>query len=260
MALTSNPPAIDRADPLPLWAQVLADLRHRLQAGEFQARFPTDEQLVAEYSVSRQTVREAVRRLADEGLLERTRGRGTRVKAFEQTAGTLESLYEQVRTQGASQRSVVHAAEIVTDAAIARRLALPDAASLVYIERLRLADEEPLALDRAWLPAAIARPLLRSDLTRTGLYVELARSCGATGLYASERIRPVLPRAEDRRTLKLPRGQAAFSIERFTKGQDDVPVEWRWSLVRGDRYTIKIELSASRRGPPGLPWASSASA
>ena len=70
----------------------------------------------------------------------------------------------------------------------------------------------------------------------------------------------MLPRAEDRRTLKLPRGQAAFSIERFTKGQDDVPVEWRWSLVRGDRYTIKIELSASRRGPPGLPWASSASA
>ena len=47
-------------------------------------------------------MREAVRRLADEGLLERTRGRGTRVKAFEQTAWVaLESLYEQVRTQGA---------------------------------------------------------------------------------------------------------------------------------------------------------------
>lgn len=251
-------PPIDRSDPLPLWAQVLTNLRRRLQAGEFQERFPTDEQLVAEYEVSRQTVREAVRRLADEGLLERTRGRGTRVKAFEQTAGTLESLYEQVRTQGATQRSIVHAAEIVTDGAIAQRLTLPENAALVHIERLRLADEEPLALDRAWLPAEIARPLLGRDLTRTGLYVELARTCGAEGLYASERIRPVLPRPEDRRTLKLPRGKAAFSIERLTKARDDVPVEWRWSLVRGDRYTIKIELSASRHGTPGLPWASSA--
>jgi GntR family transcriptional regulator len=256
VALTSNP-AIDRAAPLPLWAQVLADLRNRLQAGEFQQRFPTDEQLVGEYDVSRQTVREAVRRLADEGLLERTRGRGTRVRAsFEQTAGTLESLYEQVREQGATQRSVVHAAEVVADPAIARRLSLPEDAPLVYIERLRLADEDPLALDRAWLPAKIARPLLRSDLTRTGLYVELARTCGAEGLYASERIRPVVPRPEDRRTLKLPRGEAAFSIERLTKARDDMPVEWRWSLVRGDRYTIKIELSAARRGGPGLPWAS----
>ncbi len=255
--MLASPAPIDRSDPLPLWAQVLADLRNRLQAGQFQQRFPTDEQLVAEYEVSRQTVREAVRRLADEGVLERTRGRGTRVKAFEQTAGTLESLYEQVRTQGATQRSVVHAAEIVTDAAIAQRLTLPGNAALVYIERLRLADEEPLALDRAWLPAKIARPLLGRDLTRTGLYVELARTCGAEGLHASERIRPALPRPEDRRTLKLPRGEAAFSIERLTKARDDVPVEWRWSLVRGDRYTIKIELSASRPGPPGLPWASS---
>ena len=54
---------------MPLWAQVLSDLSDRLRAGEFDERFPTDQELVEAYGVSRQTVREAVRRLADDGLL-----------------------------------------------------------------------------------------------------------------------------------------------------------------------------------------------
>ena len=74
---------MDRASPMPLWAQVLSDLSDRLGAGEFDERFPTDQELVEAYGVSRQTVREAVRRLADDGLLARERGRGTRVRAVE---------------------------------------------------------------------------------------------------------------------------------------------------------------------------------
>lgn len=255
MLSTSTPHPIDRSHPLPLWAQVLADLRVRLTAGEFDERFPTDQQLVADYDVSRQTVREAVRRLTEEGLLERTRGRGTRVRTFEHLAGSLGSLYEQVREQGASQRSVVLARDVVTDRAIARRLRLSDRAALVHIERLRFADDEPLALDRAWLPARLARPLLGVDLTDTGLYVELARSCGITDLHGSERIRPVVPSERDRGTLQLPDGEAAFSIERLTLSGDATPVEWRHSLVRGDRYTIKIDSRSPSDGASAVPWA-----
>ncbi len=248
---------IDRSHPLPLWAQVLAHVRGRLQNGDFAERFPTDEQLVAEYEVSRQTVREAVRRLTDEGLLERTRGRGTRVKTFEHVAGSLGSLYEQVREQHATQRSVVLSRDRVHDAQIARRLSLAADAQLIYIQRLRFADEEPLALDRAWLPASLAARLLDADLTDTGLYVELARTCGITDLHGSERIRPVIPSPDDRRTLALPRGEAAFSIQRLTLTGEAEPVEWRLSLVRGDRYTIYVD---SRSARAGFPWAVSEAA
>lgn len=243
---------IDRSHPLPLWAQVLGHLRGRLQNGDFAERFPTDEQLVAEYEVSRQTVREAVRRLADEGLLERTRGRGTRVKSFEHVAGSLGSLYEQVREQHATQRSIVLARDRVLDARIARRLSLPPDAELIYIARLRFADDEPLALDRAWLPASLAANLLDADLTDTGLYAELARICGITDLHGNERIRPVIPSPADRRTLALPAGEAAFSIQRLTLTGEAEPVEWRLALVRGDRYTIYVD---SRSGRAGFPWA-----
>jgi GntR family transcriptional regulator len=240
---------VDRSSPLPLWAQVLTDLRARLSNGDFHDRFPTDQELVATYGVSRQTVREAVRRLADDGLLARERGRGTRVRAleFEHTPGTLEGLFHQVEAQGATQTSVVRVREQTIDPGVARRLELPRRAPLIHIERLRLADGEPLALDRSWLPARVARRLLDAPLTRAGLYDELARLCDVTIVGGSERVRP-------RRALGMPAGVAGFAIERIVRS-DLEPVEWRRSLVRGDRYSFVVELSPRGASQQPLPWA-----
>jgi len=249
--------AVDRASPMPLWAQVLSDLSARLGAGEFDERFPTDQKLVEVYGVSRQTVREAVRRLADDGLLARERGRGTRVRTveFEHTAGTLEGLFEQVEAQGFTQTSLVRVREETTDAGIARRLKLSARARLVHIERLRLADGEPLALDRSWLPARVARRLLEASLTHAGLYDELARLCDVRIDGGTERV----PTAAERRALAIPSGVAAFAIERLVCSEG-VPVEWRQSLVRGDRYSFVIELSPRRVKQPSLPWATGSAA
>src|ERR1035441_11076940 len=95
--------AVDRASPLPLWAQVLADLSERLAAGDFDPGFPTDQELVAAYGVSRQTAREAVRRLVDQGLLARERGRGTRVRrlGFEHRPGAPGGPFYQGEAPGA---------------------------------------------------------------------------------------------------------------------------------------------------------------
>lgn len=249
-------PVVDRSSPLPLWAQVLTDLTGRLGNGEFDERFPTDLELVAAYGVSRQTVREAVRRLVDDGLLTRERGRGTRVRRheFEHTPGTLEGLFHQVEAQGAAQTSVVRVREQTTDREIAHRLELPAHAQLVHIERLRLADGEPLALDRSWLPASVARRLLEAPLTRAGLYDELARLCGVTLVGGSERVRPVVPTAAERHALGVAPGVAGFAIERIVRS-DQGPVEWRQSLVRGDRYSLVVELSPRQANQRPLPWA-----
>ena len=235
---------------------MLGDLTQRLRAGEFDERFPTDQELVGAYQVSRQTVREAVRRLSDEGLLKRERGRGTHVRKleFEHTPGTLEGLFHQVEAQGAVQTSLVRERQITKDAEVAKRLRLRAGAELVHIERLRLADGEPLALDRSWLPARIARGLLKAPLTHAGLYDELARSCGVNVTGGTERVRPVVPVAGDRQALGIRSGIAAFAIERLVYS-GDMAIEWRESLVRGDRYSLVVELSNRRLGQRGLPWA-----
>jgi GntR family transcriptional regulator len=239
---------VDRSSALPLWAQVLGDLRRRLAQGEFRTRFPGDEELRDSYGVSRHTVREAVRRLQAEGVVERGRGRGTFVteRVIEQPLGALYSLFRSVEEQGFVQRSIVRRLEIRRDEEAAKILGCAPEEPLVYLERLRLADDQPIVLDCSWLPAALARPLLEVDFTRTALYLELHARCGIRPDTGWERINPVLPGPEQRDLLGLPVRTPALAIERLASSQT-TPVEWRHGLVRADRFSYVARWSAKDR-------------
>ncbi len=235
---------LDRSSPMPLWAQLEAELRSRLEAGEFDEGFPTDLQLTTGYGVSRHTAREAVRHLNKTGLLKRERGRGTVVNRaeFEQSLGTLYSLFQSVESAGTTQASEVLTLEIVSDTVAASMLTLPETAELVLVERLRLAGDSPLAVDRAWLPLSFAEPLLHVDWGHTALYDELARLGGPVPNQGWERLTPVLPAAGDRDLLGLRKTDAAFFLERLGC-RDDTPVEWRTTVIRGDRYRFVSDWS-----------------
>ena len=247
---------VDRQSALPLWAQVLGDLRRRLARGEFRSRFPGDEELTAQYGVSRHTVREAVRRLQIEGVIERGRGRGTfvRDRMIEQPLGALYSLFRSVEEQGFVQRSIVRRLEERRDEEAARVLGCAPDEPLVYLERLRLADDEPIVLDCSWLPAALARPLLDVDFTRTALYRELLDRCGIRPDAGWERIVPVLPGRQQRELLGLPARTPALAIERLASSET-TPVEWRHGLVRADRFSFVARWSAQDLGAGFVPVA-----
>ena len=228
---------LDRDNPMPLWAQLESDLKARLDAGEFDDRFPTDNELVNEYEVSRHTVREAIRHLNSSGILRRERGRGTVVNRseFEQPLGALYSLFQSVESAGTTQRSQVRELREDLDPAVAGHLGLAPDTPLLFLERIRYADDEPLALDRSWLPMDLARPLLASDFERTALYAELAERVGVSPDAGWERIAPVLPSPDERDLLSMRRGEAAFSLERLGTAAG-TPIEWRTTLIRGGRY------------------------
>ncbi len=237
--------SLDRSDPLPLWAQIEADLRRRLRSGAFDDRFPGEHELVAEYEVSRHTVRDALRRLRAEGVLDSGRGRGTWVRKarIEQPLGALYSLFRSVEAMGLVQRSVVRALEVTVDARIADRLQRPAETELVYLERLRLADGEPLALDRAWLPRSVAGPLLEADFSHAGLYDKLADLTGTRLTGGSEVITAAVPTAATRRLLKIPAATAVMEVARLGCLQER-PVEWRETYIRGDRFSVTAQWSA----------------
>jgi len=233
---------------MPLWAQLETDLLKRLKASEFDESFPTDLELTEAYEVSRHTVREAIRHLNKTGLLKRERGRGTVVNRseFEQSLGTLYSLFQSVESAGVEQTSEVQRCEVVADAAAAAQLGLDGGARLVLIERLRLAGGSPLAIDRAWLPEAVALPLLDVDWTRTALYQELAAVGSPVPNQGWERLTPIIPAAADRKKLDLGRAAAAFFLERLGC-HDSAPIEWRTTIIRGDRYRFMSDWSAGGR-------------
>ncbi|HEX5596712.1 MAG TPA: GntR family transcriptional regulator [Micromonosporaceae bacterium] len=231
--------AVDRSSPLPLWAQLYEDLVRRLKAGAFGAVFPGEHALAQEYGVSRHTVREALSRLRRGGILDSARGRRTEVRTarIEQPLGALYSLFSEVQARGMRQHSDVRQREARHDPVVAARLGLAAQTEFVYLERLRYADDQPLALDRTWLVSSLARPLLQVDLTATGVYAELARLAGAQVTDGQERIHAVVPTADQRQLLGLGRGVALLAIDRIGR-IDGEPVEWRETLVRGDRFSV----------------------
>ncbi len=239
---------LDRSDPMPLWAQIEVDLRRRLEAGEFEDGFPTDSELTTEYEVSRHTVREAVRRLNRGGLLRRERGRRTTLNRaeFEQSLGTLYSLFQTVEASGVAQHSELVRLEIVGNDEAAGHLELDPGTGLVLVERVRWAGSEPLAIDRAWLPREVGEPLMNVDFSRAALYDRLAEVGSPVPNHGWERLSPVVPPAEDAARLGLEPGEAAFSLERLGR-RDDRAVEWRTTTIRGDRYRFVTEWAAGRR-------------
>ena len=156
-------PRLDPRQALPLWAQLSSLLRERLLAGVYSERFPTEADLTAEFEVSRATVREAIRRLREEGLLDARRGSGTfvvRRRLGEPVIGA-PGLARAIVAAGLEEESrVLVAAELPATAEVAAALGVASGEPIVWLERLRVAGGEPLALDRplfAWKSGAAAR-------------------------------------------------------------------------------------------------------
>ncbi|MDQ4116604.1 MAG: GntR family transcriptional regulator [Actinomycetota bacterium] len=239
------PKQLVRGDGRPLWHQLLSDLRQRLESGEFDDGLPGEFAIAGEYAVSRHTVREALRRLRDDGAVVSARGRVARrvtPEPIEQPLSEPYSLYVAVEATGRTQRSVVHVLDTRADGVVASRMGLEESTPLVYLERLRFADADPLAVDRIWLPLELAEPLLEVDFSHTGLYPEYRRRCGIRVTGGRENIRAVVPTEAEQHLLGIDGSVAALTIERCGLAEGRA-VEWRHTLVRGDRFSVTAQFS-----------------
>jgi GntR family transcriptional regulator len=225
-----------------LWQQVEADLRRRIAQSEFTASFPGEHELAEQYGVSRHTVRESLRRLRADEVVVSARGRGTSVRppSIDQPLGTMYSLFRSVEAAGLEQRSQVRTLEVRREPEVSARLGHPEATDYVFLERLRLADGEPLAVDRAWLLRAVAEPLLAGEFGHSGIYDELSRLTGKQLTGGREVIRAVVPDPDTRKLLGMAAGTAVLAVERIGR-LDSEAVEFRRSTIRGDRFAMTTE-------------------
>ncbi len=233
---------LDRASGRPLWAQLEEDLQRRLADGAFDAAFPGEHELADQYGVSRHTVREALRRMRASGVVDSTRGRGSSIRhgSIEQPLGALYSLFRSVEATGVEQRSKVRVLEVRQSPVVCETLGLEPGTELVFLERLRLADGEPLALDRSYLPREIGEPLLAGTFEHTSLYGELARLTGIRLDGGRESITAVVADPPTRRLLGIKADVAVLAVTRIgcLGGR---PLEFRESLIRGDRFSLAAE-------------------
>lgn len=223
--------------------EIASYLRGLVARGSADSRLPSDAELCRRFGVSRMTARGAVEKLAAEGLLYRRRGQGTFVAArrVPRLLGSPLSFTESMRRRGATASSqVVETARGEPDPDDVDALELSPGDEIVIVERLRLADGVPMALERAVLIPDLAA-VLDEDLEGTSLH-DIMERLGRIPTRAQAR---VTARAADERELGLLELEAPGVLlceRRVITDQDGAPLEHTETRYAAERYVFEAVL------------------
>jgi GntR family transcriptional regulator len=244
VAGADRPTADERVARVPKYYRLK---RHLLEMTETLAPgspVPPERTLALEFDTSRTTVRQALQELVVEGRLERIQGKGTFVaKPKVAQALQLTSYTEDMRAQGLEPTSRLLEMGYITAADdLAERLDIRPGGRVLRIERLRLANGEPMAIETTHLSAR-RFPGLRKHLQRySSLYAALGEVFDVHLAEAEETIETALATPREAGLLGTDVGLPLLLLCRHSFETDGTPVEWVKSVYRGDRYKFVARL------------------
>ena len=226
----------------PLYKQLQDNLRDAVESQALQPEtlLPTERELSERLDVSRVTVRKAVEGLVQEGLLMRRQGSGTYVAGrIEKNFSKLSSFSEDMVARGRKPSSAWLLQEkgtVTPDEALS--LGLSPGTAVFRFHRLRMADDEPMALEFSTVPASA---LNHSEQISSSLYATL-ETYGNRPARALQRLRAIPFHGEIAAQLGVPDGSAGLFIERRAYLKSGQTVEVTQSYYRGDAYDFVAEL------------------
>jgi|SRR5579871_475582 len=215
-------------------------------------RLPGERELCRHFAVSRVTVRHALSELRDRGLIEPESARGwfvTSTALGEPNA--LMSFSEMARSRGLQPGARI-LASAVRPATIdeAEALHIAPGSEVFDLERLRLLDGVPVAIERSRLPLAIAPALPQADLAAGSLY-ELLGKAGAAPARADYVLQAIPAEARQAKHLELTEGAPLLMATARTYDLGGRAIELSLSIFRGDRYRFRATLLRAGRAPAG---------
>jgi len=229
-------------------------LRQQIHAGAYPDGLPPENELAAEFFVSRNTIREALTVLKNEGLIERGPKVGTHVAQRKYHHGldallglneNFKDLRETFKDLGEVRNEVRAAMPVSAPPSVAGRLQLKPGEQAVFIERLRYLGDLPLSLDLTYLAPDIGTQILDSPLESNDLFALIEQVSGHRLGSASLALEAIPADAHSAATLQVPDGAALLMLERLTSLDDGRPVDLEYIRMRGDRITMRGSLIRS---------------
>ena len=217
-----------------------------LQVGD---ALPSERRLAQELKVSRPTLRAVIDELVREGLLLRRHGSGTYVAEPKIALPlTMTSFSEDMARRGMRPSSRVVSFEVQSAGAkLGQRLQISPVDEVWVITRLRLADDETMAIEWLHAPRRLLPELRREELATHSFYELLRVRRGITIASGTQTIEPTVTSPEEAELLSVPVHSPAFLFERTTKSEQGEVVEFVRSVYRGDRYRLVTELRPALR-------------
>ena len=241
--------ATPHARPEPKYYTVKRHLLAIIESLDLGSAVPTERVLATELGTSRTTVRQALLELVAEGLLVRRQGAGTYVAEPKMDWPLhLTSFTAQAAQNGftASNR-MLGMERIKAEPAVAERLGIAAGGPIWRMERLRLADDRPMAVETSHLAAGRFPRLSRYMRHEQSLYAVLERVYGVVPASAVESISTAPASPREAQLLNTDTGAPMLVLGRHSRDRTGRPVEWVTSWYRGDRVTFIANLQAQQR-------------
>jgi GntR family transcriptional regulator len=247
---------LDQMSGIPLYVQMREKLRSELGQMEPGEPIPAEAELEKKFRVSRITVRRAVEELVAEGLLVRQRGRGTFVQRPKLTheLGLITSWTDQLRRLGFSPKtSHRKVQQEIPLAHVAEALCLAAHEQVIRIQRVRLANREPISYMINYLPARLVPGFIESRFTQESLYEVLEHKYGLVPAVAVDTVGTRPASEEEVAALRIDRDAPVLSVRRVSYLADGTPLELAIVASRGDRYQYQATVRGEGRiGSPSL--------
>jgi GntR family transcriptional regulator len=227
----------------PAYKRIQTAVRQRIESGRLKLGdlVESERELAKIHNVSLMTARHALAELTREGVVERRHGVGTFVAPPQVHFNKLLGYTEEMASLGLTARSSIISSGIVKrEHEIAARLGLSPTSRLVWIERVRSAGDEPVALETSYLSAESFQGLLDAPLEKVSLFATLKRDCGIEIAYSDEEIDATSADHRIADLLKIPRGTALLRMRQLifsTQGRATVYVI---GYYRSGRHTLRI--------------------
>lgn len=233
--------------PEPLHIQLKNKLKEDIVNGGYKKKIPSERTLMERYSVSRTTVRMSVSMLVNEGILQKSHGKGTFIanSPVQDWLGSFKSFTETVEKTGMEPGSkLIYQGKSSSPAKVRNTLGIDQ---LYLIERLRFADDIPVAIEKHYYSVEIGKELEKYDLNTVVIYDLLETSLGVNLWKAKQSITSGNPLKRDAENLEIPDSSSVLLSERVIYDPQDNPIEFLNSVFRPDMYSFNIEMMRARK-------------
>jgi GntR family transcriptional regulator len=226
----------------PKYRGITAVLRDELRHQPVDTQLPSERELAERFAVSRMTLRQALDELEAEGRITRVRGSGSFVRRPTVAMGpTLTSFTEDMRARGMAPSSRLLGFERIEPGTASSELLAEVPEDVIQVERLRMADQEPMCIEVAQFPASLQGLLESGDLEQSVHAILRAGGIELTSLV--RRVRAVAAGPRESRLLGLQAGAAALEVFDVFQDSSGRTVQWARSRYRADRYEVMNQTS-----------------
>jgi GntR family transcriptional regulator len=228
---------------LPAYQRIQLAIRKRIDSGHLRPGDPvsSERDLAKLHAVSLMTARHALASLEREGVVERRRGVGTFVSSPKIHFNKLMSYTEQMAARSLTAASrILYAKTIDNEPDAAARLSLAPTRSLIKLERLRHAADEPFALETCYLSADDFPGLLEAPLGRDSLFATLERNYDVRLGYADEEIDATAADPRTAELLNVPRRDPLLRIRQVIYSTRGKAIIYVLGIYRSDRHNFVI--------------------